>query len=97
MYSRGFFREHSSLLLWVSRLLDICIYLTACVAAYTVVFGYVPLRSDYQVAVTLSVLVFLAIFQLAGLYRNWRGEEFVAELASLFVAWNIVFAVMGET
>jgi Undecaprenyl-phosphate glucose phosphotransferase len=94
MYSRGFFREHSSLLLWVSRLLDICIFLAACLAAYSVVFGYISLRPDYQVAVTLSVLVFLAIFQLAGLYRNWRGEEFVAELASLFVAWNIVFAVL---
>jgi len=94
MYSRGFFREHSSLLLWVSRLLDVCILLAVCIGAYTVVFGYIPLRPDYQVAVTLSVVVFLSIFQLAGLYRTWRGEEFVAELASLFVAWNIVFAVL---
>jgi Undecaprenyl-phosphate glucose phosphotransferase len=94
MYTRGFFREHSSLLLWVSRLLDICIFLAACIAAHTVVFGSEPLRPDYEVAVTLSVLVFLSVFQLAGLYRTWRGEEFVAELASLFVAWNIIFAVL---
>jgi len=94
MYSRGFFREHSSLLLWVSRLLDICIFLAACFVAYAVVFDSEPLRPDYQVAVTLSVMVFLSVFQLTGLYRTWRGEEFVAELASLFVAWNIVFAVM---
>jgi putative colanic acid biosynthesis UDP-glucose lipid carrier transferase len=94
MYSRGFFREHSSLLQWVSRLLDICIFLAACIASYTVVFGYIPLRADYQVAVTLSVAIFLSIFQLAGLYRNWRGEEFVAELAALFVAWNVVFAML---
>ncbi len=94
MYTRGFLREHSSLLLWVSRLLDICIFLAACIAAYTVVFGLRPLRPDYEVAVTLSVLVFLSVFQLAGLYRTWRGEEFVAELAALFVAWNIVFAVL---
>jgi len=78
----------------VSRLLDICILLAACTAAYTVVFGSEPLRPDYQVAVTLSVVVFLSIFQLAGLYRTWRGEEFAAELASLFVAWNVVFAVL---
>ncbi len=94
MYTRGFFREHSSLLLWVSRLLDVFIFLAACIAAYTVVFGSKPLRPDYEVAVTLAVLVFLSIFQLAGLYRAWRGEEFVTELASLFVAWNIVFAVL---
>jgi putative colanic acid biosynthesis UDP-glucose lipid carrier transferase len=94
MYSPGFFREHSSLLLWVSRLLDICIFLAACIAAYSVVFGFIPLRSDYQVAVILSVVVFLSIFQISGLYRTWRGEEFTAELASLFLAWNIVFGVM---
>lgn len=94
MYSQGFLREHSILLLWVSRLLDICIFLAACLAAYMIVFGAKSLRPDYEVAVTLSALVFLSVFQLAGLYRTWRGEEFVAELASLFVAWNIVFAVL---
>jgi len=94
MYTRGFLREHSSLLLWASRVLDIVIFLIACIAAYTAVFGSKPLRPDYQVAITLSALVFLSIFQLAGLYRTWRGEEFVAELASLFVAWNVVFAIL---
>jgi putative colanic acid biosynthesis UDP-glucose lipid carrier transferase len=94
MYPRGFLREHSSLLLWVSRLLDIFMFLAACAAAYIIVFGAVPPRADYQVAVTLSVFIFLSIFQLGGLYRTWRGEEFTTELASLFVAWNIVFAIL---
>jgi len=94
MYSQGFLREHSSLILWASRLLDILVFLAVCITAHYIVFGPQPLRADYQVAVTLSAVVFLAIFQLAGLYRTWRGEEFTAELASLFVAWNIVFAIL---
>ena len=94
MYSQGFLREHSSLLLWCSRLLDVLVFLAACITAYFFVFGPAQLRPDYQVAVTLSAIVFLSIFQLAGLYRTWRGEELVAELASLFIAWNTVFAIM---
>lgn len=94
MYQRGFFREHSLLLLWVSRLLDLFIFLVACLTAYTVVFGFIAIRADYEVAITIAVLVFLSIFQLAGLYRTWRGEEFTSELASMFVAWNIVFAIL---
>ena len=94
MYSQGFLREHSSLLLWCSRLLDVIVFLAACIIAYFFVFGPAQLRPDYQVAVTLSAIVFLSIFQLSGLYRTWRGEELVAELASLFVAWNIVFAIL---
>lgn len=94
MYSQGFLREHSSLLQWASRLLDILVFLAACITAYYIVFGPQPLRPDYQVAVTLSTVVFLSIFQLSGLYRTWRGEELATELASLFVAWNIVFAIL---
>ncbi|MEM6580400.1 MAG: undecaprenyl-phosphate glucose phosphotransferase [Pseudomonadota bacterium] len=94
MYQRGFFREHSLLLLWVSRLLDLCIFLAACLTAYVIVFGFIAIRADYEVAITIAVLVFLSVFQLAGLYRTWRGEEFTSELASMFVAWNIIFAIL---
>jgi putative colanic acid biosynthesis UDP-glucose lipid carrier transferase len=94
MYPRGFLREHSLLLLWFSRLLDVLIFLGVCLAAYAVVFGPIPVRADYQVAITLAVVVFLSVFQLAGLYRTWRGEEITTELTSLFVAWNVVFAVL---
>tara|TARA_R110001592_G_C13192961_1_gene753488 strand:- start:42292 stop:43680 length:1389 start_codon:yes stop_codon:yes gene_type:complete len=94
MYSPGFLREHSLLLSWVSRLFDLCVFMAACLAAHWVVFGFQTVRADYEVAITLAVVVFLSIFQLAGLYRTWRGEEFTAELTSIFVAWNIVFAVL---
>jgi putative colanic acid biosynthesis UDP-glucose lipid carrier transferase len=94
MYAQGFLKEHSSLILWASRLLDIVVFLAACITVYYIVFGTITLRPDYLVAITFSAVVFLSIFQLSGLYRTWRGEEFSAELVSLFVAWNIVFAIL---
>jgi Undecaprenyl-phosphate glucose phosphotransferase len=94
MYPHGFLKEHSSILLWIMRLLDCMVLLAACLVAYLPVFGTRPLPDHYQIAVLFSVLLLLLIFEAYSLYRTWRGVDYAQEFTSLVIAWTTVFAVL---
>lgn len=95
MYPRGYLREHSSLLLWLMRLLDLLVSLTFCFIAYYLVFRFKPLLPHYQVAVLFSVLVVVLIFHLFDLYRTWRGVDYIQEVGAVIMAWTTVFAILA--
>ncbi|MBE9539432.1 MAG: undecaprenyl-phosphate glucose phosphotransferase [Proteobacteria bacterium] len=94
MYPHGFLKEHSSILLWIMRLLDVLILLAACGAAYLPVFGTRPLPPHYQVAVIFAVLLLIVVFHAYSLYRAWRGIDFSQEFTATVLAWTTVFAIL---
>ena len=93
MYPHGYLREHSSVLLWVMRLLDVAVSLALCFFAYYLVFGARPLPTHYVVAVFFSVILLMLVFHAYSLYRAWRGIDYIQELTALGLAWTTVFAI----
>lgn len=98
MRSPGVLREHSSLLLWVMRLTDLAVSLLFCGIAYVFVFAgphTPPNVLLYQVAVLFSVLLQSLLFQSFGVYRPWRGEDYLQEFVAVLMAWTVVFAILA--
>ena len=95
MYPHGFLREHSNILLWIMRFLDATVIVISCLVAYVPVFGLLPLPTHYQVAVLLSVLLLVVVFQAYALYRAWRGIDYAQEFTTLFLGWTTVFAILA--
>ena len=95
MYPHGFLREHSNILLWIMRFLDATVIVISCLVAYVPVFGFLPLPTHYQVAVLLSVLLLVVVFQAYALYRAWRGIDYAQEFTTLFLGWTTVFAILA--
>jgi len=94
MYPHGFLKEHSSVLLWFMRLLDVLILLGACFAAYLPVFGTRPLPPHYQVAILFAVLLLIVVFHAYSLYRAWRGIDYAQEFTATLLAWTTVFGIL---
>jgi putative colanic acid biosynthesis UDP-glucose lipid carrier transferase len=94
MYPHGFLKEHSSALLWLMRLLDVLILLSACFAAYFFVFGDRPVPQHYQIAVILAVLLLIVVFHAYSLYRTWRGIDYAQEFTTALLAWITVFGIL---
>jgi putative colanic acid biosynthesis UDP-glucose lipid carrier transferase len=93
MYPHGYLKEHSSILLWLMRLLDIAVSLIFCFFAYYLVFDARPLTPHYVVAVLFSVILLMLVFHAFSLYRTWRGVDYIQEMTALALAWTTVFAV----
>ncbi len=94
MYPHGFLKEHSSVLLWLMRLLDIMILLAACLAAYLTVFGTESLPAHYQIAILFAVLLLIVVFHAYSLYRAWRGVDYAQEFTATLLAWTTVFGIL---
>ncbi|MFV0476821.1 MAG: undecaprenyl-phosphate glucose phosphotransferase [Parahaliea sp.] len=95
MHPQGFLREHSALLAWIFRLVDVLVLLVPCIAAYLVVFGAKPLSTHYQAAIVISVLLLMIIFQAYSLYRAWRGVSYAQEFTAILLGWTTVFAMLA--
>ena len=93
MYPQGYLKEHSSILLWLMRLLDLSVSTLFCFFSYYLVFGTRPLPPHYVVAVIFSVILLMLVFHSYALYRTWRGVEYLRELTALALAWTTVFAI----
>lgn len=96
MYRRGFLREHSNILLWLMRSLDILLSAACCFVAYQYVFSGTnpPSVLLYQIAIIFAILLQLVVFHVIDLYRAWRGEDQLQEFTQLLLAWTIVFGVL---
>lgn len=94
MYPQGFLREHSSILVWVMRLLDWSVLLLSCGVGFIAVFGLIEPPKHYKVALLTSVLLTGLIFPSYSLYRAWRGVDRTQEVAAVFAAWTTVFVAL---
>jgi Undecaprenyl-phosphate glucose phosphotransferase len=94
MYPHGFLKEHSSVLLWLMRLLDVLILLGSCFVAYLPVFGTRALPTHYQTAIIFAVLLLIVVFHAYSLYRAWRGIDYAQEFTATLLAWTTVFGIL---
>lgn len=93
IYSQGYLKEHSGLLLWVMRLLDVVVSLFFCFTAFYLVFDSISLPPHYIVAVLFSVILTMLVFHAYSLYRTWRGVDYLQEITAVVMAWTTVFAI----
>jgi putative colanic acid biosynthesis UDP-glucose lipid carrier transferase len=70
------------------------ILLAAYMVAYFTVFGLIPLPAHYRVAILVSVLLLIVVFNAYTLYRAWRGVDYTQEFTAIFVAWTTVFGIL---
>lgn len=93
MYSSGgLFKTHSSKLSFLFRILDgllILIILHVCVK----LFG-VELVSSYWAASAWSIILFISVAELNGLYRSWRFSPISREARQVVLVWAMVFVLL---
>jgi putative colanic acid biosynthesis UDP-glucose lipid carrier transferase len=93
MHSQGYLKEHSGILLWVMRLLDVLVSLTFCLTGFYIVFGTFSLPPHYLVAILFSIILTMLVFHAYSLYRTWRGVDYIQEITAAAMAWTTVFAI----
>ena len=96
MIQQGFLKEHSSVLLFVMRLLDSSILLLSGYVGYIFYLGaeHPEMNLAYQSAFVMAWLSSLVIFPRFGVYRPWRGVGRESELSAVFLAWLVIFAFL---
>jgi Undecaprenyl-phosphate glucose phosphotransferase len=76
------------------RLVDIAVFLSACFLGYYIVFGFIPIRNDYQIAIILATLLHSVVFNAYSLYRAWRGVDYAQEFTAVLIAWATIFSIL---
>lgn len=89
-----FFSKYAALLQIFVRVGDVVVIVLTAVLSYWARFGMPAMERPYPGIVLRTVLLVLLIFPLFGLYRSWRGEGVVREVARLALALVAVMAVL---
>ncbi|WP_130619735.1 undecaprenyl-phosphate glucose phosphotransferase [Dyella amyloliquefaciens] len=89
-----FFSKYAALLDITLRVSDVLFIALAAVVVYRSEFGTAVMDTHYISGLIRTVLLALVIFPAAGLYRSWRGENRLAEIGRLWVAWTGVMVVL---
>jgi putative colanic acid biosynthesis UDP-glucose lipid carrier transferase len=89
----GLLHQYSRFILQVQLMLD------GAVVASLIFFSCwlygIPFNSLYYYFTGISFILTLAVFQLADLYRPWRGMEFTRLIRRVLLAWVIVVAILA--
>jgi len=88
---KGILREHSAVLEYTMRALDLLALIAAGLIAYRIQFGALDLPRTYKVALLVAVFIAFIIFNRFALYRAWRGSSVISELWIVSVACVFVF------
>ncbi|MDE1899737.1 MAG: hypothetical protein KGH73_11845, partial [Xanthomonadaceae bacterium] len=88
--SSSLWTKYSALLDVVLRLGDLGIGALAALLAYWARFGLQAPTGIYRDALILVPLLTLLVFPAFGLYRSWRSDRVVREVATLAAAWATV-------
>ncbi|MDE2179189.1 MAG: undecaprenyl-phosphate glucose phosphotransferase, partial [Xanthomonadaceae bacterium] len=88
--SSSLWTKYSALLDVVLRLGDLGIGALAALLAYWARFGLQAPAGIYRDALILAPLLTLLVFPAFGLYRSWRSDRVVREVATLAAAWATV-------
>jgi putative colanic acid biosynthesis UDP-glucose lipid carrier transferase len=94
MLTRGFLREHASLLVSALLVCDILALVATSIASYQPVFPGQPLATRYVVAIIISVIAALVIFPRFRLYNAWRGVSQFQEFQSILLATSTLFLLL---
>jgi putative colanic acid biosynthesis UDP-glucose lipid carrier transferase len=89
---RGTFEEYARLFSFVQKLLDggVVVILLFCSATF---FGF-PFDYNYIILAVIAFFLTLIMFQTAGLYRPWRGVEFLRLVRRLWSTWIVIVGLL---
>ncbi|WP_109123771.1 undecaprenyl-phosphate glucose phosphotransferase [Dyella sp. C11] len=89
-----FFSKYAALLDIALRVSDVLVITVMALAVYRWEFGNFSMDIHYTSGLIRTVLLALVIFPATGLYRSWRGENRLFELARLWLAWSGVMVML---
>ncbi len=92
---RGILHEHSVVLEYTMRVLDLLALLAAGLGSYFACFGDLDLPQMYKMALMISLFLGVVVFNRFSLYRAWRGTSVVNELWTTTIACLSVFIGMA--
>jgi putative colanic acid biosynthesis UDP-glucose lipid carrier transferase len=94
MFRKGLLREHSGILVLVTRFLDVtCVFLGG-LFAYFLKFGNKAIPLHYQIAVLLALLLTIILFSYSNIYKSWRGQAWLRQARILVFAWLSVVMLL---
>lgn len=90
----GLLKEHSLLLEYSLRGLDIFCVIGGFLIGYYAVFDVFSMGRDYQVALIIAISCSAWVFSEGGLYRAWRGESRLVEVGYMVSCWVGLMAIL---
>lgn len=89
-----FFSKYAALLDILLRMGDLVIVALTGLGIYALRFGTLTLVEPYRMAIVLTTLLALMIFPVSRIYRSWRGESLIVEIARVWAAWAGVLVAL---
>ncbi len=88
MIKKGVLKEHSKIIDYCKRLLDLVIIFCSSWLAYIYKFGIKEdIYDRYWILILSGLLATFIIFNTLPLYRSWRGMSLLTEYRVTFLAW----------
>jgi Undecaprenyl-phosphate glucose phosphotransferase len=92
MPTQDFLRQNESVLITVSRAMDILVMVATGWLAWIIYSGGAPIEPIYETALLYAAFVTLFIFPVFDHYRSWRGRSWFEQLRA--IVWSVA-AVMA--
>ncbi|MBL1275807.1 MAG: undecaprenyl-phosphate glucose phosphotransferase [Ectothiorhodospiraceae bacterium] len=94
MSSRGLLNEFSEILPALARVLDVFCILVSGILAFMWKFGGLGFPPHYQVALLIGFFLTVLLFNLSGMYRSWRGQNWWCQARVVTFAWISVVVIL---
>jgi Undecaprenyl-phosphate glucose phosphotransferase len=92
-----FLSKHAALLDIALRIGDVLTIVVAALVIHRIELGHFEISVRYAYELIQTVLLAFVIFPAVGLYRGWRGERRLLEIARLWGAWAAVMVLLLVT
>lgn len=94
MPAQDFLRQNESVLITVSRAVDIIVMVASSWIAWMLYSGGSPIEPHYESALLFAGLVTLVVFPFFDHYRSWRGRSWIEQLRAIVWSVGAVMAVL---
>ncbi len=91
---RGKVRHSEELIFLSVRILDVFILLTSALLSYYWNFSTVELFSQYKALILAALPVFVIAQENFGIYRSWRGGNYLKMFAQSILSWIVVLGIL---
>lgn len=94
MFAKFLLKEHTALLSFIIKVVDLLFYLSAALLLYYWQFNTFKIDFLSEIAIIISLLLFNPILSLAGVYRSLRGRSLLNYLQPLVLGVFILILVL---
>ena len=94
MLPKGILKEYAFTLSIIARVIDISAILLGAILAHWWRFENIDLPVSYRIAVLLSLIFTLFIFNSFGIYQSWRGKNQLQYYRTVIAAWASVIFIL---